>query len=243
MFTCSLVACMLPPTPLLLLPPLLLLQVAALSRLVCLEVTDMEVEAAPSLAHLPSLRRLRMVRCTVLPAWLGELTQLEHLHLSSARLNDAGLQEVLSPLQRLRSLALHFDDSRGEAAPPDPPLPAGTWLRSLRQLAVSSTTLVGSAGLLPGAASLRQLCVLHAPWTTDDAKMEDEEGGWLEVCSWLGAHPPLASVELVADSEVLLAPFLLGSLLDLKARRPQVRVSSMSGTLSMLRCFPEWFPE
>jgi hypothetical protein len=231
---------MLPPTPLLLLLSLFP-QVADLSRLVCLEVVDIAVEAAPSLAHLSSLRRLRMARCAMLPAWLAELTQLEHLQLSGARLDEEGLQEALSPLRRLRSLALHLDDSRGEAAPPDPPLPASPWLRNLRQLAVSTTTLVGSAALLPGAASLRQLRVLHGPWTVEDSKMEGEEESWLAVCSWLRTHPSLAIVQLVADLEALLAPFLLSSLLDLKAHRPQVHVSSMSGTLSVRRCFPEWF--
>ena len=182
-----------------------------------------------------------MTLCVVQPSWLGELTQLEHLRLADVirPLNGQQVEEALSPLQRLRSLVLYFEDLGDAVVPPDPPLPSGAWLRGLRQLGVTTATLLGSAAALPGAASLQQLCVIQEPMKEHECA---EQCRWLEMCRWLGCHPPLNSVQLIADPQARLPPFLQGELLKLKDHRPQLHVGSMQSSRPDLHCFPEWFP-
>lgn len=157
---------------------------------------------------LTALERLCLAECRHLPDCLAQLPRLSALRLHDTPFGcdedtqAAALALALPPLaSQLTHLALssiwrlpstvseltHLECLYWvERSSPEPCLPPGPWLASLRQLAVSTHTAAASLDVLAGATQLDSLAIMST----------GDEAADLRVAAWAGRHTSLCVLAL-----------------------------------------------
>lgn len=206
---------------------------AGLSKLLAL--TSLELigcAAVPSsLNEVTQLRELQVSTAEPLAGLhtaISSLTGLSSLWLAGDFGYVLPVLPALSHLKRLGispavpgAAAAGGNQVAGGAAQQLPVLPAGAYISSLEELALSWPLLVNSLAVLKQALHLRYVKLRGMPDPTTTPKEV-----WDAAFAWLAHHPPLAALafRLKEETDGLLPYSLFDAMMILKERRPGLKV-------------------
>lgn len=132
------------------------------------------------------------------------------------------LPRSVTALRHLRRLSL----STYRAGPLAASFPAGPWLAQLHWLGLPWHMTVPAAASLATAVRLQHLCLYVLPPNNFDAPLGVSAVQWAAFWRMLQAHPALRSLRYeVASSQTMLPAAFADGLLELRDRRPGLRIA------------------